>query len=100
MANKGTFKPGDKRAGRPRGTPNKATANAKEAIARFVDANAERLQGWLDEVAADEGAKAALECFKDFMEFHVPKLARTEHTTDPNGKSAALVLVQFEVAHK
>jgi hypothetical protein len=71
--------------GRPRGAPNKATANAREAIGRFVDGNAERLQGWLDEIAATEGAKEAYRCFMDVIEYHVPKLARTEHTGEGGG---------------
>ncbi len=61
------------------GSPNKATARARDAIAAFVDNNAERLQGWLDEIATEDGPKAAFECFKDLLEYHVPKLARHEH---------------------
>jgi len=82
MSNAGQFKKGEKRpnAGRPKGLPNKATTNAKEAIARFVDGNADRLQGWLDDIAGEQGSKAAFECFKDLLEYHVPKLARTELT--------------------
>lgn len=71
--------------GRPKGSPNKATANAREAIARFVDGNAERLQGWLDEIAAKDGPKAAYDCFMDVLEYHVPKLARTELTGEGGG---------------
>ena len=70
--------------GSRKGIPNKATANAREAIARFVDGNAERLQGWLDQIAETDGPKAAWQCFMDTLEFHVPKLARTE-ITGPNG---------------
>jgi hypothetical protein len=73
--------------GRPPGLPNKTTALAREAIARFIDGNADRLQGWLDEIAADEklGPKAAFECFKDLLEYHVPKLARTEFVGEGGG---------------
>jgi hypothetical protein len=84
-----------KYGGREKGTPNRATKNAREAIARFVDGNAHRLQGWLDEIAAEEGAKAAIECFGTFMEYHVPKLARTEHAIDPGSKTVALVDLRF-----
>lgn len=73
---------GVKYGGRQKGTPNKSTALAREAIARFVDGNAEKLQGWLDEIAETEGPKAAFECFMDVVEYHVPKLARTEHSGD------------------
>ena len=62
-----------------KGSPNKATAAAREAIARFVDGNAGRLQGWLDKIAVDD-PKTAYQLFMDVVEFHVPKLARTELT--------------------
>lgn len=73
--------------GSRKGIPNKSTANAREAIARFVDGNSDRLQGWLDELAADEkhGPKAALDAFMGLLEYHVPKLARTEHVGDGGG---------------
>jgi len=63
--------------GRPAGKPNKATQNAREAIARFVDGNAHRLVGWLDRIAKDS-PKQAFDCFMAVCEYHVPKLQRTE----------------------
>lgn len=69
---------GYKTGGRKPGTPNKATSAAREAIGRFVDANADKLGDWLDEVYAKDGAKVAIQCFASFVEFHVPKLARNE----------------------
>lgn len=65
---------------RPKGSPNKATANAREAIARLVDGNADRLQGWLDAIAEEQGPLMAWKCMMDVVEYHIPKLARTEHT--------------------
>lgn len=106
---------GKKFAGRKKGTPNKATADARAAIALFVDRNAHRLQGWLDAIAegqegppeidAETGEKVktyiiepdpqkAFELFQSVIEYHVPKLARTEHT-DPNGKPLPVVQVTF-----
>ena len=54
---------------------------ARQAFATFVDNNADRLQAWLDEIAANEklGPKTAFDCLMQVAEFHVPKLARTEH---------------------
>lgn len=75
--------------GRPKGAPNKATVKAKEAIAAFVDGNSDRIQSWLDEIYATKGAEAALNAFHGFLEFHVPKLARTEIT----GESGAPLFV-------
>lgn len=76
MAGKGQPKTG----GRALGTSNKATQRAREAITTFIDGNAERLQGWLDDIATTEGPKAAFNCFTDLIEFSVPKLSRTEHS--------------------
>ena len=97
-ANSGQFKKGDKRpgAGRPKGLQNKTTIAAKEAIARFVDGNADRLQGWLDEIAADQGPAAAFKCFSDLLEYHVPKLARTEVTGADGGPQELKITWQSE----
>jgi hypothetical protein len=71
--------------GSRKGSPNKATQAAREAIAAFVDGNADRLQGWLDEIAAEKGAQAAFDAFSTLLEYHVPKLARQEITGKDNG---------------
>jgi hypothetical protein len=47
------------------------------------------LQAWLDDVAADEPEKA-FRLFMDVVEYHIPKLARTEHT----GKDGGAIIVQ------
>lgn len=78
--------------GRVAGTPNKVTAQAREAIALFVDDNAPRLAQWLDAVANGDPANdvkpnpaKAFELFQSVIEYHVPKLARTEHTGADDG---------------
>jgi len=78
---------GKRRGGRKAGIPNKTTAQAREAIALFVDGNAHRLAEWLDKVAdgiPDQDIKPnpakAFELFQSVVEYHVPKLARTEVT--------------------
>jgi hypothetical protein len=63
--------------GRPKGVPNRATTDARYAIAKFVEGNVDRLNGWLDAIA-EESPKAAFDCFMDVVEYHIPKLARTE----------------------
>ena len=70
--------------GRPAGSPNKSTALAREAIARFVDGNSHKLQQWLDDIATSEkhGPKVAFDCFMQVAEYHVPKLARVEQVGD------------------
>lgn len=77
--------------GSRKGSPNKSTANARQAIAEFVDGNAERLQGWLDAIALADGPKAAMACFTDLLEYHVPKLARTE-ISSPDGSALSLTI--------
>lgn len=95
---------GYKLGGRQAGTPNKATKEAREAIASFVDGNAHRLSNWLDQVAdgvlvtkkdKDGNEKEeylihpnpakAFELFQSVVEYHIPKLARTEVTGNQGG---------------
>lgn len=70
-------------AGRPVGAVNKATGLARQAIAKFVDGNVERLSDWLDAIAEDDPL-AAFNAFMSVVEYHIPKLARSE--TDLNLK--------------
>jgi len=82
------------RAGRPKGVGNKSTGMAREAIARFVDANAHKMEEWLVAVSngvQDEETKKwlvppnpekAFGMLQAVMEYHVPKLARTEVVGD------------------
>lgn len=96
-----------KTGGRRPGVANKSTREAREAIAAFVDGNAHRLQDWLDRVANgvpkrneagveildDDGCvkydvkpdpEKAFDLFQKVIEYHVPKLNRTE-VTGPEG---------------
>lgn len=86
---------GAKTGGRVAGTPNKATNEARQAIASFVDGNAHRLTGWLDKVAEGVQNKdgeyvvppnpaKAFDMFQSVVEYHIPKLARQEHVGDDN----------------
>lgn len=75
---------GRKTGGRTKGVPNKATLAAREAIGKFVDGNAHRLQDWLDKVAAKDPEKA-FSLFQSVIEYHVPKLARSEITGKDGG---------------
>lgn len=96
-------------SGRPKGTVNKATANAREAIAAFVDDNSHRMETLLDQIAggvpkrnAETGAviknadgsiawekapdpKGAFDAIQSVVEYHIPKLARVEQTGKDGG---------------
>jgi len=78
-------------SGRPKGSPNKATQEARQAIAMFVDGNAHRLTEWLDAVAAGNpehdikpNPAKAFELYQSVVEYHVPKLGRMEVAGDPD----------------
>ena len=42
------------------------------------------MQGWLDQIAVKD-PKLAYDCFMDVVEYHVPKLQRTEVTGKDEG---------------
>ena len=59
----------------------------------FVDNNAHRLEGWLDRVA-EESPEKAFQLFQSVIEYHIPKLARTESTTHHTGE-LPVVKIEF-----
>ena len=83
--------------GRVKGTPNKATGMAREAIAKLVEGNVDQLQDWLAQIAADEkqGPAVAFKLLMDVMEYHIPKLSRAEHTGEGGGPIDHNLAVQF-----
>lgn len=68
---------GRKIGGRKKGTPNKATREARETFRMLLESNADRMQGWIDRIAKKQPARA-LQLLADLAEFVVPKLSRTE----------------------
>jgi len=109
------FQPGNKLSGSRRGSPNKATQGAREAIAKFVDGNAHRLQAWLDDIAegvreppAEDGTPGkwlvppnpakAFELVQSLIEYHVPKLSRAEVVTER--KPPARVIDSSQLTHE
>lgn len=73
-----------KTGGRKKGTPNKATAQARELIGQLVDANMGRVQRALNRLEKRD-PEAFLSAFLRLVEFHVPKLARAE-LSGPDGR--------------
>lgn len=82
-----------KTGGRTAGTPNKATADARAAIAAFVEGNVDRLNAWLDDIAADS-PKDAFDRFMSVVEYHIPKLARTDLNAELKG-NLTVEIVRF-----
>ena len=78
--NSGSFRKGVKRPNQGKHGSPKAVLAAREAISLFTDGNADRLQGWLDEIHRTDGAKAAFECYTRLLEYSLPKIQRTELT--------------------
>lgn len=76
--------------GRPRGIPNKKTQEFRETVTRLLESNAENVGRWLTLVAEGDGGEnkpdpaKALDLLTRLAEYAAPKLARTEHSTDPD----------------
>lgn len=70
--------------GRPPGSPNKSTAAVREAIAKMAEENAENFAKWLETVAKENPEKAC-DIYLKAIEYHIPKLARTEVTGAEDG---------------
>jgi hypothetical protein len=81
---------GKKTGGRKKGAPNKTTADVREVIAAFAKANAERMHEKLNEI--DDPAKW-IDAYLRAIEYHIPKLGRTEVT----GKDGGPVVLDFGV---
>ena len=91
------------RAGRPKGVPNKATTEAREAVKALLDANLPYLQTWLYNTAEglkdDETGKyivlpnpgKACDIVQNMVEYAVPKLARTEVVGDATAPQRMVV---------
>jgi len=93
------FQPGNQSGATAKRKPNRIKRDAREAIARFVDGNAHKLQRWLKppsqtvserltslwKMARSYRASGSCiptrsgrsSCFQSVIEYHVPKLSKT-----------------------
>jgi hypothetical protein len=74
--------------GRPKGVPNKTTVDVREAIGVFAKAHVEEMSVWLGQIS--DPAKR-LDLYLRALEYHVPKLGRTE-ITGANGEAFQVVI--------
>ena len=106
----------------PKGVPNKATRDLKEAIAYVVNSTSDRVLGWLERVAegekepvlGDDGQPeldfegnpktewlrrpepgTAVKLWTEMAEFIKPKLARTEHTGEDGKAIPVKAVIEF-----
>jgi len=68
---------GKKTGGRKAGVGNKTTVDVRNAIALIAQDNAGNFARWLNEVASEDPGKAA-DLYLKAIEYHIPKLARSE----------------------
>lgn len=74
--------------GSRQGKPNKCTQDVREAIALIAQRNVGNFETWLGQVADEDPGKAA-ELFLKAIEYHIPKLARSE-ITGKDGKDIVI----------
>lgn len=68
---------GEKTGGRQKGSENRFTSQARAAIAAIADGMAGEFVDWVRQVAVEK-PKDAAEIWLKAVEYHIPKLARTE----------------------
>ena len=73
-----------KTGGRKAGVGNRITVEVREAIALIAQRNVGNFEEWLGAVAVDDPGKAA-DLFLKAIEYHIPKLARSEQTGPDGG---------------
>lgn len=82
--------PRPKGAGRKKGTPNKLTADVRTTIALIAERKILEVEDWLTRVQKRDPDRA-MDLYLKMIEYHVPKLQRTEVT----GLDGAAISVQL-----
>lgn len=77
-------KTGNKSGGRVKGSKNRADENLRAQFAFFLNHASQDIVALFDKLKS-ENPKQALDAIKDYAEFVLPKLARTEHTGADGG---------------
>lgn len=82
-------------AGRPKGVPNKATAEFKEKLNDLLEESAPKMAAWLEEIAADDPAKA-FDILSKFAEYIHPKLSRSQVDLDATIQTVSEKLAEMD----
>lgn len=75
--------------GREKGTPNRATQDVRTAIAKLAQNCAGEVEQWLREI---EDPAKRVDCYARLIEYHIPKLGRTEHDVGPGVTKVMLTI--------
>lgn len=67
--------------GRKKGSTNKATRDVRAIIAVVAEKNVSKIDSWLARIGRKDPAKA-MDLFLRMLEYHIPKLTRTEIVKD------------------
>lgn len=84
---------GKKYGGRKKGTPNKATADVRACVAGIAQNLAPEVEGWIRK-GAKKNPLGAANLLATLLEYHIPKLSRTE-MTGLNGKPMEVTVVRY-----
>lgn len=81
---RGTKRPPNAGKGRKKGVPNKATADVRACVAGIAQNLAPEVEGWIRK-GAKKNPLGAAHLLAQLLEYHIPKLARTEVTGEGGG---------------
>ena len=90
-AKKGT-RPPNAGKGRPKGSTNRTTRDVREAVSALVQGNNDNLEKWLQRIAKSDPSRA-FDLILKLMEYHIPKLARTELAIEPKDEVEDMYLL-------
>lgn len=87
----GTFAKGNEGGGRPNGSKNKATGELREFINGFINDNKDKVQNDFNSLEPKERIDTLIK----LMEYSLPKLQRTELTTDSDDAKNRVVYINL-----
>jgi hypothetical protein len=81
----------EKTGGREKGTPNKLTMKAKEAITAFINDTSPEVVGLWRDVAAED-PEAAIRLWTNLAEYVIPKHSRVAHVGEEGSEKIQLIV--------